>query len=88
MKNILECRLMRMLLYGTRYDYESEKLLDAYKEFHDKISQITDSDMQQKKRRTRVLLFCTPSGRDIYPHKAGTEGGFSHMVCYRLRYFV
>ena len=45
MKNILECRLMRMLLYGTRYDYESEKLLDAYKEFHDKISQITDGEM-------------------------------------------
>ena len=45
MKNILECRLMRMLLYGTRYDYESEKLLDAYKEFQDKLSQITDGDM-------------------------------------------
>lgn len=45
MKTILECRLMRMLLHGTRYDYESEKLLDAYKEFHDKISQITDGEM-------------------------------------------
>ena len=30
MKTILECRFMRILLYGTRYDYDSEKLLDAY----------------------------------------------------------
>ena len=57
MKTILECRFMRMLLYGTRYDYDSEKLLESYKEFHDMLSQITDGEMpyQDKYRLIKSL---------------------------------
>ena len=57
MKTILECRFMRMLLYGTRYDYDSEKLLESYKEFQDKLSQITDGEMpyQDKYRLIKSL---------------------------------
>ena len=57
MKTILECRFMRILLYGTRYDYDSEKLLESYKEFHDKLSQITDGEMpyQDKYRLIKSL---------------------------------
>ena len=57
MKTILECRFMRMLLYGTRYDYDSEKLLESYKEFQDKLSQITDGEMpyQDKYRMIKSL---------------------------------
>ena len=48
---------MRMLLYGTRYDYDSEKLLESYKEFHDMLSQITDGEMpyQDKYRLIKSL---------------------------------
>ena len=48
---------MRMLLYGTRYDYDSEKLLESYKEFQDKLSQITDGEMpyQDKYRMIKSL---------------------------------
>ena len=45
-------------------------------------------EQQQKSENLSIFAFRTPSGRGIYLHKAGTEGGFSHMVCYRLRYFV
>ena len=57
MKTILECRFMRILLYGTRYDYDSEKLLESYKEFHDMLSQITDGEMpyQDKYRLIKSL---------------------------------
>ena len=57
MKAILECRFMRILLYGTRYDYDSEKLLESYKEFQDKLSQITDGEMpyQDKYRMIKSL---------------------------------
>lgn len=57
MKTILECRFMRILLYGTRYDYDSEKLLESYKEFQDKLSQITDGEMpyQDKYRLIKSL---------------------------------
>ena len=57
MKAILECRFMRILLYGTRYDYDSEKLLESYKEFHDMLSQITDGEMpyQDKYRLIKSL---------------------------------
>lgn len=57
MKTILECRFMRILLYGTRYDYDSEKLLESYKEFHDMLSQITDGEMpyQDKYRIIKSL---------------------------------
>jgi len=48
---------MRILLYGTRYDYDSEKLLESYKEFHDMLSQITDGEMpyQDKYRLIKSL---------------------------------
>ena len=57
MKTILECRFMRILLYGTRYDYDSEKLLESYKEFQDMLSQITDGEMpyQDKYRIIKSL---------------------------------
>lgn len=57
MKTILECRFMRILLYGTRYDYDSEKLLESYKEFQDMLSQITDGEMpyQDKYRLIKSL---------------------------------
>ena len=57
MKTILECRFMRILLYGTRYDYDSEKLLESYKEFQDMLSQITDGEMpyQDKYRILKSL---------------------------------
>lgn len=48
---------MRILLYGTRYDYDSEKLLESYKEFQDLLSQITDGEMpyQDKYRLIKSL---------------------------------
>ena len=57
MKTILECRFLRILLYGTRYDYDSEKLLESYKEFQDMLSQITDGEMpyQDKYRLIKSL---------------------------------
>ena len=54
MDKIISCRFMRMLLNGTKYDYDPHKLLDAYEEFHCLLTDITDSDILYREKLRKI----------------------------------
>ena len=48
MNEILECRFMRMLLRGKKYDYDPNYLLAAYTDFRAIILDVSDGDLNYK----------------------------------------
>jgi hypothetical protein len=58
METLLKCRFMRIVLHGTQYDYDPNKLLETFQEFQQLLTQIADSDLQyrDKYRSLRSII--------------------------------
>lgn len=65
MNEILECRFMRMLLRGKKYDYDPNYLLAAYTNFRAILLDVSDGDLNYK-HKFRAHYCPVKAGKSVF----------------------